>query len=116
MPAKATRAYKLLRLRRDKTLGPLFINRRQVIPVGKWLTAGCFPTKGFAVRPGWHVSPRPHAPHLSKKGRVWAEVEVRDYEELRRPESQGGLWLLAKQMRVIGVLEDEKHDDTTGVS
>ena len=30
-------AYKLLKVRQDGTIGPLFINCRQVIPIGKWL-------------------------------------------------------------------------------
>jgi len=29
----------------------------------------CHPTKGFAVRPGWHVSPKPEAPHLTGDSR-----------------------------------------------
>ena len=94
-------AFKLLRLRKNSTLGPLFINRRQVIPVGVWLEAECHPTKGYAVRPGWHVTLSPNAPHLSTRGRVWMRVEVRDFEELKRPLSQGGTWLLAKWMRVL---------------
>jgi len=95
------KAYKLLRLRKDGTLGPLFINRRQVIPVGQWLQAEDHPTKGYAHRPGWHCTAKPEAPHLSKKGRVWCLVEIEDYSEFRRPESQGGLWFLANHMRVI---------------
>ena len=94
-------AYKLLRVRRDGTLGPLFINKRQIIPLGEWLPAEDHPTKGYAHRPGWHVAPAPLAPHLSERGRVWMKVEVREYEELVRPASQGGMWYLAKWMRVI---------------
>lgn len=98
------KAYKLLRQRKDGTLGPLFINARQRIPVGEWLQAESHPTKGFAVRPGWHCTAKPVAPHLSKNGRVWCEVEVRDYTNFTRPENQGGLWFLANQMRVIRVM------------
>ena len=98
-------AFKLLRLRRDGTLGPLFINRKQVIPIGVWLEAGDFPTKGYARRPGWHVAPKPFAPHLSTKGRVWMRVEVKDKVDLKRPLAQGGTWWLAKWMRVVGPLE-----------
>ena len=94
-------AYKLLRMRKDGTLGPLFINRRQRIPIGEWLQAEDYPTKGYAHRPGWHASHRPVAPHLTEKGRVWYEVEVDDYVELKRPEYQGGLWFLAQRMRVV---------------
>lgn len=95
------RAYKLLRRRKNGTLGPLFINRRQVIPIGVWLPAEDHPTKGYARRPGWHVAPRPDAPHLGTKGRVWMQVEVSDFELLPRPKSQGGMWMIARQMRVL---------------
>jgi len=104
---KTKTVYKLLRKRKDGTLGPLFINRRQVIPVGKWLNAECHPTKGYAVRPGWHTMAEPNAPHLTEKGRVWVKAEVRHYEEFERPVSQGGLWYLAKKMRVLEVLEEK---------
>ncbi len=97
-------AYKLLRLRRNGTLGPLFINRRQVVPVGVTLLAESHPTKGYAVRPGWHCLATPNAPHLGMKGRVWCQVEIEDYVEYVRPENQGGLWFLAQKMRVLRVL------------
>lgn len=98
-------AFKLLRVRKDGTLGPLFINCRQVIPIGKWLPAEDHPRKGYARRPGWHVAPRPCAPHLSLKGRVWMRVEVKDKVDLVRPAAQGGTWWLAKWMRVVGEME-----------
>ena len=93
--------YKLVRMRRNGTLGPLFINRRQVLEVGVWMPAGDYPTKGFAHRPGWHVLLQPVAPHLSKKGRIWIRVEAKDYVEFERPVSQGGKWLLAQWMKII---------------
>jgi hypothetical protein len=98
-------AYKLVRQRADGTLGPLFINRQQVIPIGKWLKAEDHPTEGYAHRPGWHVTLNPVAPHLSLKGRTWVEVRVRSkgLQGLQRPKSQGGLWLLAKWMKVISL-------------
>jgi len=96
-----TKAYKLFTLRRDGTLGPLFINRRQRIPYDTWLPALNYPTKGYKVRPGWHVTKTPLAPHLSKKGRVWRAVEITDFKKLERPASQGGTWLLANWMRVL---------------
>ena len=96
--------YKLLRLRRDNTLGPLFINRKQVIPFGEWLVAESHQTKGYAFRPGWHACSLPVAPHLSPKGRVWCEVELRDFEVLNRPASQGGTWYLAKNMLVVSLI------------
>ena len=99
-------AYKLIRLRKDGTLGPLFINKRQVIPIGVWLDAEEHKTKGYAFRPGWHVTLKPIAPHLSKNGRVWCKVEVEDYVEIKRPENQGGTWLLAQKMKVIGMIKE----------
>lgn len=99
------RAYKLVRKRKDGTLGPLFINPRQRIPVGKWLKAENHPTPGFTVRPGWHCVAKPEAPHLSKKGRVWVEVEIKGAVEHHRPAAQGGLWYTAKQMRVVKEIE-----------
>lgn len=102
-PRKGTRtAYKLFRVRRDKTLGSLFINREAVIPIGVWLESGDFPTAGYARRPGYHAAPKPEAAHLHTKGRVWMEVRVRDYQMLKRPQIQGGAWFLAKWMKVIG--------------
>jgi hypothetical protein len=102
-------AYKLLRRRKDGTLGPLFINASQRIPLGEWLEAEEHPTKGFAFRPGWHCTMKPVAPHLkmNPKGgmqRVWCKVLVWDVEKFQRPESQGGTWVLAKQMKVLEVL------------
>lgn len=96
--------YKLLRKRKDGSLGPLFINAKLRIPVGEWLEAEEHPTRGYAFRPGWHCTAEPKAPHLSEKGRVWAKVEIRDFTEMRRPASQGGLWYLANQMKVVKVL------------
>jgi hypothetical protein len=98
------RAYKLFRQRKDGTLGPLFIGARQRVPLGEWLEAEDIPTKGYAHRPGWHSGRRPEAPHLTEKGRVWCEVWIRDYESYRRPESQGGEWLISKWLKVVRVL------------
>lgn len=94
-------AYKLVRVRRDGTLGPLFIGRKIVVPMHKWLKAKAIRTKGFAFRPGWHCCSLPEAPHLSKTGRVWVTVLIKDFKEHRRPESQGGLWFTAKWMKVM---------------
>lgn len=95
-------AYKLVRQRKDGTLGPLFINRRAILPIGKWMESEDHPTKGFKHRPGWHCTLEPKAPHLSTKGRVWVKVLVTDdfiYEP--RPASQGGSWILAKRMKIL---------------
>jgi hypothetical protein len=104
-------AYKLLRRRKDGTLGPLFINRRQVVPVGVWLEAEDHPTKGFAHRPGWHCTLERSAPHLKmrlKNGeqRVWCKVLVKDIKLYDRPESQGGSWVLADHMIIVEVCND----------
>lgn len=99
-------AYKLLRKRKNGTLGPLFINRRQIIPIGEWLQAENHPTKGYAIRPGWHTTSKPEAPHLSMKGRVWMKVEISNYEKMIRPQSQGGIWWLAKQMKVLNKVKE----------
>ena len=64
------RAFKLLKLRKNGTLGPLFINAKQIIPMGQEVQAEEHLTKGFKFRPGWHACQEPKAPHLSKKGRV----------------------------------------------
>lgn len=97
--------YKLLRKRKDGSLGPLFINRKQIIPIGEWLEAENHPTKGYAVRPGWHITGSPEAPHLSMENRVWCEVEFEDHYEFKRPASQGGMWYIANWMKVIRELD-----------
>lgn len=86
---------------KDGTISPLFINKTQRIPYNEWLEAENHPTKGFKVRAGWHVTGSPSAPHLSEKNRVWKKVLIEDYVEIKRPESQGGLWYLANKMRVL---------------
>lgn len=105
------KAYKLMRVLRDGSLHPLFINKQMETETGIWLPAECHPTKGFAVRKGWHCCFRPVAPHLKEKlangeVRAWCEVEVEDWESYDRPESQGGAWILAQAMRVIKVLSE----------
>lgn len=70
------------------------------------MQAECYPTKGFAIRKGWHCTFIPLAPHLSIKlangeQRVWVECEVEDYATYNRPESQGGTWILAQKMKVV---------------
>lgn len=99
-------AYKLFRVRKDGTIGPLFINRKLVVAPGEWMEAECHPTKGFALRPGWHCTLAPVAPHLStnlKSGEVrkWYKVEVQGITTFQRPESQGGTWVLAERLRVV---------------
>ena len=106
-------AYKLFRLTKDGQLAPLFINRKLRVPISEWLDAECHPTKGFAVRRGWHLTLLPRAPHLkdelkSGEKRVWCEVECDDFEYFTRPESQGGLWVLSQRMKVNKILTKEE--------
>ena len=103
------KAYKLMRLRKDGTLGSLFINRKVIIPIDEWLEAEDHPTNGFAHRKGFHCTFTPHAPHLKEQlsngeKRVWVECEVEDYHTYDRPESQGGRWILADRMKVIKII------------
>ena len=64
-------AYKLLRVRKDGTLGSLFIDRKKVIEIGVWLKSESHQTKGYKYRPYFHCTSKPTAPHLSEKGRKW---------------------------------------------
>jgi hypothetical protein len=97
-------AYKLLKQRKDGSLGPLFINRKQRIEKDIWYHAEDHPTKGYAHRPGWHCCEKPEAPHLKKEGRVWAMVDIGDYIPHKRPANQGGLWYTANLMKVLEIL------------
>jgi hypothetical protein len=102
MPIRGKRtAFKLMRVRRDGSLGPLFINRSQRIPLGWPIEAEAHRTKGFTFRPGWHCCSRPYAPHLSERGRRWYAIEIENWEEHVRPKAQGGLWFTAQVMRVV---------------
>jgi len=83
---------------------PLFINKSFRIPFNEWLEAESHPTKGFKVRPYWHCTSEPNAPHLSTKDRVWVKVEIQDYEEFQRPNNQGGLWFLAKKIKFVEII------------
>ena len=96
-------AWKLFRLMKDGSIAPLFINKRLRLAPGIWYEAELIPTDGFSPRKGFHVTAEPIAPHLNskKEHRVWRKVEIEDYTELIRPESQGGLWYLANRMRVL---------------
>lgn len=103
------KAYKLLRIKKDGNLYPLFIDKKTPTPIDEWLEAECHPTKGFAVRQGWHCCLNPVAPHLKTKLasgeiRVWVEVEIEDFEYYNRPESQGGTWVLAQKMKIVKVI------------
>lgn len=70
-------AYKLFRVRKDGTLGPLFIDPKRRARPNVWEKAEAIRTKGFKFRPGWHACAVPFAPHLSTKGRLWCRVKLR---------------------------------------
>ena len=80
--------YKLFEMdMRNGKLYPLFIGKTEETKIGEWVHAEFIPTKGFAVRSGWHLGLIPSAPHLigadgtykSKRGknfeRIWCVVE-----------------------------------------
>lgn len=82
------KCYKLLRKAKDGKLYPLFINRKEATVFNEWLQAECYPTKGFAVRKGWHCCFKPYAPHLkidlaNGEHRVWVECEAEECEKYK---------------------------------
>lgn len=97
-------AYKLCRKKKNGDITSLFINKKEPLEFNKWLKAECYPTKGYKVRPFWHCTGSPEAPHLSTNGRVWVKVEIDSYEEFKRPSNQGGIWYLAKYIKLLEVL------------
>lgn len=99
-------AYKLFRVKKNGAITPLFINKNKELPLNEWMDAEDHPTKGFAHRMGWHCCFEPVAPHLKtelKNGEIrkWFKVEVEDTKTYKRPESQGGSWVLANRLRII---------------
>ena len=97
-------AYKLCRQLKSGEITSLFINKKNRLPFNQWMEAENHPTKGFKERPYWHCTSNPVAPHLSMKGRVWVKVEMSDFHEFDRPESQGGMWYLAKNIKLIEII------------
>lgn len=99
-------AYKLFRELKSGEITSLFINKSRRLPIGEWMESENYPTNGFAERPGWHCTEHPNAPHLkmelkSGERRVWKRVEIKNFTEFHRPENQGGLWFLAKRMKIL---------------
>jgi len=94
-------AYKLFRQLKSGEITSLFINNTRRLPLNEWLNAECYPTKGFSVRPYWHCTEKPEAPHLTNKGRIWFKIDMEDFEVFERPVSQGGKWFLAKKIKII---------------
>lgn len=100
-------AYKLVKRRKDGSLGSLFINRKQIYSVNEWMYANDYPTKGFAHRPGFHCTWKPEAPHLSmKEDRIWVRVFIDDYFICPRPKNQGGVWVIANKIMIVNVLDN----------
>lgn len=132
------KAYKLFRTLKTKPgqIFPLFIGKTKATPVNQWIDAEMIPTKGFAIRPGWHAGVLPIAPHLRSKnnkrqtGRVWCEIKVSDsidyqpiadtsktrdirgslpsdgYYRFKTNKMQGGAWIIAGSIKVVKVLND----------
>ena len=101
-------AYKLFRQLKSGEITSLFINKTRKLPYDEWIESENYPTNGFAKRPGWHCTAEPNAPHLkmvlkSGEKRVWKPVLIEDYTEFQRPENQGGLWYLAKRIKILDV-------------
>ena len=96
-------AYKLCRKLKNGDITPLFINKTKRLPFNEWMNAELHPTKGFTVRPFWHCTSEPIAPHLSNKNRVWIKIEMEDYTEFVRPVSQGGKWFLANKIKLLEI-------------
>lgn len=94
-------AYKLFRQLKSGEITSLFINKTRRLPYDTWLKAERHPTNGFKIRPYWHCTIQPVARHLSEKDRIWRKVEMKEYTEFKRPESQGGIWYLAKYIKII---------------
>lgn len=94
-------AYKLFRELKKGGITSLFINKSERLPIGIWMDAKPYPTKNYKFRPFWHCTSQPYAPHLSIKDRIWLQVEMDDFEEFSRPNHQGGLWFLAKKIKII---------------
>lgn len=98
------KAYKLFRVLKSGEITPLFINRTCRLPINKWMAAEKNHNRvkdGFKYRPFWHCTSQPIAPHLSMKNRAWYEIEMKDYEDMQRPKTQGGLWYLANNIKII---------------
>lgn len=99
--------YKLVRLRKDGTIGPLFFDATLRIPFGKWMWFKPLQKKRFCFRPGWHVLRERRAPHLSKRGRIWIKVEMKHYRRMEGsfvPKRE--IWFIAKRIKVVKIFGD----------
>lgn len=99
-------AYKLFRQLKTGEITSLYCNKTRRLSYNLWMDAESFPTKGFKERPYWHCTEQPDAPHLYMKLktgeiRIWKVVLIEDYIEVKRPNNQGGLWFLAKRIKIL---------------
>ena len=93
--------YKLFRLKKNGKITSLFANKQEELVYNKWLKAELHATRNLAPRLGFHALPSKRAPHLSKSGRVWKRVILRNVNVLKRPKSHGGTWYIAQGMKII---------------
>lgn len=134
--------YKLFRIKKTRPgeLFPLFIDKTRSVPIGKWVSAENIPTRGYAIRPGWHLGCLPKADHLLKRdgtfpeNRVWtkvyfvSEIDYNDFVSesktndmknvpingfyyFKRPKHQGGYWIIADKIKVIKILSPEEIEN-----
>jgi hypothetical protein len=101
MKEKYKIGYKLFRVLKSGEITSLFINKKERLIYNEWLEAKPYPTIGYKFRPYWHCISKPIAPHLSKNGRIWKKVLMKDFETQKRPINQGGTWFLAKQIKIL---------------
>ena len=105
-------AYKLLRRKKDGSLGPLFVGRASRLSFGVTYEARSdLPHPGLAHRPGFHCCAEPKAPHIKRvlkngERRVWCEVRIYGVTRHDRPECQGGVWYTALHMEIVKLRED----------
>lgn len=101
------RAYKIFRIRKDGSIGTLFIDKRARLEIGQWYRAKDLPTKGFAHRPGWHSCSSLSAPILEntrtarRENRWWFEVEIKEATPNPRPLKQGGMCYISPWIRIV---------------
>jgi len=75
--------YKLFRKRKDGTLGPLFINRKQRLV--------------------------PNTFYFAEAHHVWAKVEFDPMDIIKRPDSQGGTWYLGTWINILEVYDEAEE-------
>lgn len=102
-------AFKLMRVNTDGTVSPLFIGRDRKYELDTWYDAESIQRNGFKFRPGFHCCSTTSAPHIKRElksgeTRTWVQVQISDFEQIKRPESQGGLWYIAKKIKFVAIM------------